>query len=138
MNDDPNKVSNADSELTSKPSVLDTEDAKQFAQATDAAVAAGQQIAKDFQSLGHRQRLRVARVFRRQLFPPRSPGRKRSNRITAAHTDWKAGLRGVALYRKHILGWGRHGYWRRKAESRALLDAIRARSRREQAKPRIP
>jgi hypothetical protein len=112
-------------------SVLDTEDAKQFAQATDAAVAAGQQIAKDFQSLGHGQRLRVASIFRRQLLPPGKPGRKRSNRITAAHADWKTGMSGVALYGKHIHGWKRHNYWRRKAESRALMDAIRTRERRE-------
>jgi hypothetical protein len=99
--------------------------------ATQAATDAGQQIAANCQGLTRRERLHVSNAFRRQLIPPGKPGRKRSSKITAAYMDWKEGVRGVALYRKHILGWDRHNYWRRKVESRALMDAIHTRERRE-------
>jgi hypothetical protein len=37
-------------------------------------------------------------------------------------------MRGVALYRKHIPEWEKHGEWTGKAEARALMDAIRSRA----------
>jgi hypothetical protein len=52
-----------------------TEDAEQFAQAIDAAVAAGQQIAKNFATLSRRPRPRVARLLPRQP-PLREPKRQ--------------------------------------------------------------
>ena len=104
---------------------------EQFTQAASAAMQAGQRIARDFRTLGQGQRRRIASMFRRQLVLPRKPGRKRSDRITAAHADWKAGMRGIELYRKHIRGFETHSFWRRKSESRSLMDAIRARERRD-------
>jgi hypothetical protein len=66
------------------------------------------------------------------VIPPGKPGRKRRKEITAALADWNAGMRGIALYRKHIAGFDRMSCWRRKAKSRSLMDAIHARKRREQ------
>lgn len=74
-----------------------TMNANQLAQATHAAMGAGQQIARDFGSLGHRDRFRLASAFRRQLTG--EPGRKRSKEITAAYMDRVAGARGLTLYR---------------------------------------
>jgi len=103
----------------------------QLAEATAIAECAGKEIAMSFRNLAPRQRRNVLMVFRRQLFPRGKAGRKRSGAITAAYADWKEGMRGMQLYRKHIPGWERHNSWRRQAESRALLGAIHARNRRE-------
>ena len=46
--------------------------------------------------------------------------------MTAAYLDWKAGMRGVCLYRKHIPGWQKHSRYHRIGEQKALMDAIRA------------
>jgi len=114
-----------------------TPDEALMTQATKAAIEAGRKITANCQGLTHRERLHVANAFRRQLIPPGKPGRKRSSKITAAYLDWKEGLKGVALYRKHIRGWDRHNYWRRKVESRALMDAIRTRERRERKRSTV-
>jgi hypothetical protein len=100
---------------------------------TEAAAIAersGTEIATKFRDLAPYQRRRLVSVFRRPLFPPGKPGRRRSKEITAAYTDWAAGLRGLALYRKHIPRFDHMGYWQRKVKTRALMDAIRARKRR--------
>lgn len=94
------------------------------------ATEAGQRIARDHPHLGRRGRLQIVSAFRRQLIPPRKPGRKRRKEITAAHADWKLGMRGVELYRRHISGFDRMSRWRRESESRDLMDAIRSRERR--------
>jgi len=54
-------------------------------------------------NLGRRELVRLVTVFRRTLLPRRPPARKRKESITAAHQDWKNGVRGVILYRTHIL-----------------------------------
>jgi hypothetical protein len=105
--------------------------ADQLGQAMAVATEAGQEIARRFASLNRRQRLTLARVFRRQLLPPGKPGRRRSKEIDSAFADWKAGMRGVDLYRKHIPRFVGMGYWKRKVKTRALLEAIRSRDRRE-------
>jgi hypothetical protein len=94
------------------------------------ATEAGQRIARDYPHLDRRWRLRIASTFRRQLIPPRKPGRKRRKEITAAHADWKLGLRGLELYRRHIPGFDRMSQWRRESTIRDLMDAIRSRERR--------
>lgn len=94
------------------------------------ATETGQQIARDCPHLDRRGRLRIVSAFRRQLFPPRKPGKKRRKEITAAHADWKVGMRGVELYSRHISGFDRMSRWRRESESRDLMDAIRSRERR--------
>ena len=62
-------------------------------------------------SRDRRERQKLLTAFRRVLFPIRRPGRRRKEEITAAHQDWKNGMRGVELYRKHIPGWEKHSSW---------------------------
>ena len=103
-----------------------------LAAAKEKATGMGHEIREQFgQSLTREDYIRVARVFRSAILPKRKPGRRPKAQVTAAYQDWKAGVRGVALFRKHIPGWEKHGEWRRKAEDRALMDAIRSRRRRE-------
>ena len=94
------------------------------------ATEAGRRIARDYPQLDRRGRLRIVSTFRRQLIPPRKPGRKRREEITAAYADWKLGLRGLELYRKHIAGLERMSRWKRESKMRTLRDAIRSRERR--------
>lgn len=98
--------------------------------AEDIAAEAGQRLARDFFHLDRRGRQRIVTIFRRQLFPARKRGRKRSKEITTAHTDWKSGIRGEELCRRHIPGFDRMSRWRRESVSRDLMDAIRSRERR--------
>ena len=58
------------------------------------ATEAGQRIARESPHLDRRGRMRIVSALRRQLIPPRKPGRKRRQEITAAHADWKSGMRG--------------------------------------------
>ena len=63
--------------------------------------------------------VQVARVFYSAIVPKRKPGRRRKPQVTAAHANWKAGIRGVALYRKHIPGWQNHNRYRRPSREAA-------------------
>lgn len=83
-------------------------------------------------TLGPRDRRAVLTAFRRTLFPPKRPGRRCKETITAAHRDWKNGMHGPALYRAHIPRWEKHNRFRRNCEAQTLMDAIRTRERREQ------
>jgi hypothetical protein len=83
-------------------------------------------------------RQKVCRTFDRTLLPRRRPGRKRKKSITVAFEDWKAGMRGTALYRKHIPGRDKHSHWRRRGEQRALMDAIYSRERRDKKRQNQP
>jgi len=83
------------------------------------------------ESLTREDYILVARAFHSAVVPKRKPGRRPKAQVTAAYQDWKAGVRGVALFRTHIPGWDKHSKWRRKHEARALLDAIGSRRRRE-------
>ncbi len=96
------------------------------------ATAAGTQILTRFgDRLLRRDRMKAVATFRRVLIPAKRPGRRPKETITAAYRDWTMGMRGVELFRTHIPGWTRHNYWRRKAESQSLMDAIHTRARRE-------
>lgn len=115
-----------------KTSVFDTASAtsEEVPAAEVIATEASQRIARHYGQRDRRGRIRIVTIFRRQLIPPRRPGRKRREEITAAHADWKLGMRGLELYRKHIPRYDRMSQWRRKSESRDLRDAIRSRERR--------
>ena len=82
----------------------------------------------EFSDLDRPARLRLVNALRRELLPAKPRGRKPDPRITAAYEDWMKGMRGVTLYRKHIPGFDQMGEWRRKRESRRLLEAIRSRN----------
>ncbi len=115
-----------------EPSVIGTPESRpeRVSQAIAKVTEIGKSIALEFPDLQRRDRLRLLRGFRAQLIPPGKPGRKRRKEITAAHADWKGGLRGLPLYRKHIPGFDRMNWWKRKAKMGALRDAIRSRERR--------
>jgi hypothetical protein len=101
-------------------------------EACNLAREAGTQIMARFEpALDRKERLKVLAAFRRTLFPPGQPGRKRRKEITAAHADWKAGIRGVRLYQRHIPGFDRMSRWKRRAKMQTLMDAIHTRERRE-------
>ena len=144
----PENVANASGTLSArplpKPDGLGTLGRDEFEKAVAAATDVGQRIAREFDRLDQRQRHALVRMFRRQLLPPGKPGRRRSQEITAAYANWKAGVRGLPLYRKHIRGFDRMGYWKRKGKTRALLEALRSRDRRERkvkrdgARVRVP
>lgn len=102
------------------------------AQALELAREAAARIAAQFgTALDRAARLKVARAFERVLVPreKRPPGRKRKAAITAAYEDWKAGMRGHQLYRKHIPGYSGMGRYRRECAQRRLNEAIRNRRR---------
>jgi hypothetical protein len=105
---------------------------KRRADPVEIAQGAGDEIALNFPALTLRERRKMVTAFRQKLIPPGKPGRKRSKEITAAYADWNAGMRGVALYRRHIPRFERMSIWQRKVKMRALMDAIRTRRRREQ------
>jgi hypothetical protein len=103
-----------------------------FGIAKEIATRAAQEIRSQYGSgLTRDEGQKLVSTFRAGVVPRRRAGRRPLPHVTAAYENWKAGMRGVALYRSHIAGWDRHGEWRRKAEARALMDAIRSRRRRE-------
>jgi hypothetical protein len=83
------------------------------------------------QGLTREECLRLVSAFRAGMVPRRRAGRRPKPQVTAAYLDWKAGMRGVALFRKHIPGWDGHHRYRKIGEQKALMDAIRSRARRE-------
>ena len=77
------------------------------------------------------ERFRLANICLGGLVPKRKAGRRPKPQVTAAYLDWKTGMRGVALFRKHISGWEKHNRYHRIGEQKELMDAIRSRFRRE-------
>lgn len=108
-------------------------------QALELAREAAARITAQFgTALDRAARLKVARAFERVVVPreKRRPGRKRKAAITAAVTDYEAGMRGVELYRKHIPGYSGMSHYRRLAKQRTLAEAIHSRRRRERVQER--
>jgi hypothetical protein len=81
-------------------------------------------------SLTERQRRLIVSAVRRKLLPPGPRGRRNSERITAAYADWKAGMRGIELYARHIPGFREMSYWKKKDKIRTLNDALSKREKR--------
>ena len=121
-------------DIAPQPDVSGKLERTQLAAAIAIAAQAGGKIAAKFRALGPRERRSIVTAFRREVIPPGKPGRERRKEITAAYMDWKAGMCGVELYRKHLLRYDRMGHWERKVKTRALMDAIRARKRRDEDK----
>ena len=86
--------------------------------------------AADEERLPYAARDRLARLVRRQIVPRRKPGPKGS-RLNAAYCDYRAGLRGLPLYRKHIPGHDKMSQWRRTFTEKRLLNALQQRASRE-------
>jgi hypothetical protein len=102
-----------------------------FERAKSITIETAQAISSDFGTLDRTQRLKLVKAFRAILIPRKARARKRRKEITAAYSDWKLGMRGLPLYRKHISGYDKLANWRRREKTRALMDAIRSRVRRE-------
>jgi hypothetical protein len=105
-----------------------------LARALELASEAAARITAQFgTALDNAARQKVSRAFERALLPreKRQRGRKRKAAITAAYEDWKAGMQGHQLYRKHIPGYSGMGRYRRDCAQRRLNEAIRSRRRRD-------
>lgn len=99
--------------------------------ATEVAAKCASAIREEFgQSLTREDCSRLARAFQVAVIPKRKPGRRPKPQVTAAYDDWKAGIRGAELYAKHIPSWTTHNRYRKIVEQKTLIDAIRARLRR--------
>jgi hypothetical protein len=107
-----------------------------LAAAKERAIQLGQQEFREHygESLTREGYVQVARAFRSAVVPKRKPGRRPKAQVTAALEAWKTGMRDEALFRAHIPGWDKKSKWRRRCESRALMDAIRTREKRELAR----
>lgn len=81
-------------------------------------------------NLSRRVRLLVAAVVRKEIVPKRKPGRK-NRRIDRAYADYKAGKRGLKLYRRHIPRLAKMSRWRRRIEQNRLLKTLQKRAERE-------
>lgn len=66
----------------------------------------------------------------RQAVLPRQKRRKHPQ-LDAAYADHQAGMRGLALYRKHIANHDKKSRYRRRTEERRLMNSIHQRSSRE-------
>lgn len=101
--------------------------------AAERAAQAAREIIRQFDVVGKATRkelYKVVRAFQTELLPRRKSGRKPRAEITAAFMDWKAGVRGVRLYERHIPNYARLSSWRREDKKRRLMAAIRSRRRR--------
>lgn len=105
---------------------------KDFTWALDLARSAGLTINHQFGTrLSSAERHRLVSAFRSVVIPSRRPGRRRHIQITLAYDDWCSGMRGLALYSKHIGRWDCMSHWRRRETAKRLLNAIHTRHRRE-------
>lgn len=85
------------------------------------------------EGLSRPARVLVAEVARREIVPRRTPGRK-NERMDLAYADYRAGMRGLDLYRKHIPNFAKLSRWRRIVEQSRLSNTLRKRSERERKK----
>lgn len=74
-------------------------------------------------------RQEVVTTIRLAILPRQT--RRADPRIDAAYADYQAGMRGLALYRKHIPNHATKGHYRRRADERRLMNSIHQRSSRE-------
>jgi RecB family exonuclease len=103
-----------------------------FATAKEAVARVANDLRHQYgEGLTREQWLKLVSVFRAGTVPRRRAGRRPKPQVTASYLDWKTGMRGVALFRKHIPGWEKHNRYHRIGEQKELIDAIRSRYRRE-------
>ena len=79
--------------------------------------------------LGRKTRIDVITAVRRALLPRRP--RKPDPRIDAAYADYRAGIRGLGLFRRHIPNHSTKAHYRRAADERRLMNSIHKRMSRE-------
>ena len=91
-------------------------------------------LAVDKAGLARAMRRKVALAVHRLIVSkrtPGTPGKRRDRRIDRAHAQYKAGVRGVKLFRRFIVGYKHLAAWRRGLEQRRLMAAIHQRASRE-------
>ena len=97
--------------------------------------------AADREALSRDARLEVVAAIRRAIVRKRKAGRKNDRQLDKAYPDYKSGIRGLPLFRKHIPGFRKLSRWRRLAEQHRLLKNLNKRAERErkrQAQPTNP
>ena len=104
--------------------------------------------AVDRNGLPHAARIKVVAAVRHAIISKIVPKNRRQGykcprrrQIDKAYPDYKAGMRGLKLFRKHIPNFARLSRWRRKEERDRLLKALQKRAEREkklQLTPTIP
>jgi hypothetical protein len=82
-------------------------------------------------------RLKVAVAVRLAIVPKRKPGRK-NQRLDKADADYRAGTRGLDLFRKHIPRHDKLSKWRRAYEQRKLLNTLEKRAERDRKRQKRP
>ena len=91
----------------------------------------------DHAGLPRAMRLKVAGAVRLAIVPRRKPGRK-DQRLDKADADYRAGMRGLDLFRKHIPRHDKLSRWRRKAEQSKLLKTLQKRAERDRKRQTRP
>ena len=79
-------------------------------------------------------RLRVVAAVRELTVTRGKPGRRKDERLDGAYVDYKAGVRGLKLFRKHIPGYDKLSHWRRGLQQRRLMGALQQRVSRSKKK----
>ena len=75
-------------------------------------------------------RVKILASLRKDMIPRGKPGPKKP-RIDKAYVDYKAGSRGLKLFRAYIPGHNRMSRWRRRVEENRLIKTLQKRSERE-------
>jgi hypothetical protein len=86
-------------------------------------------------------RLKVAAAVRHAIVPAIAPKRKpdkKRHRIDSAYADYRVGLRGLDLFRKHIPRHDKLSKWRRTYEQRKLLKTLGKRAERDRKRQKTP
>ena len=91
----------------------------------------------DQASLPRAIRLKVAVAVRLAIVPKKKPGRK-DQRLDKAYADYRAGTRGLDLFRKHIPRHDKLSRWRRKVEQSKLLKTLQKRAERDRKRQKRP
>ena len=94
------------------------------------AAVQGLREAVDREGLPYSLRVRLALALKRELVPRRKPG-PRCSRLDAAYDDYRVGVRGLELFRKHIPNHDKLSQWRRATKEKRLLNALQKRASRE-------
>jgi hypothetical protein len=91
----------------------------------------------DQEGLTHAARLNIVAIVHRAIVPKRPPGRK-NQELDSAYAEYKAGIRGLKLFRKHIPNYDRLSRWRRNEKQNRLLKALQKRAERERKRQQSP
>jgi hypothetical protein len=112
---------------TSKPAI--PPQIRSLVEALRAAIAA--------ENLSLAARRGVLGALRRGVLPKKKPKSfsmrriRQNERLNRAFWDYKTGMRGSALFEKHVPGWKTMSRWRRRVEQTQFRKAVEKRAQRE-------